>query len=135
MDNNPQDVRLQELMKIVESDEPRFLNYPIRGFAVGRELCILSLAHEAFAEYQLFAVDKSPFKHTMVFSYTFGVESYICTKRDYDMGLRGGYEASPRGFALSSKHRLALEPEVEKMIQDGIVQVFRELSGDSKVRE
>ena len=73
-----------------------------------------------FAEYQLFADEISPFKHTLVFGYTNGNSGYIATKKDYDLGLDGGYEAS-------LKHRLPPEPSVEAKIQEGITNLLSEL--------
>ena len=127
---NPDDQRIPALLELSESGEPRFLPFPMRAFAVGDGLCILSLPHEMFAEYQLFVNDTSPFEHTLVFAYTNGSESYVATKKDYDLGLAGGYEASPMGHAVSGMHRLVLQPSAEQLIEEGIMHLLSELKSE-----
>lgn len=128
VDKHPGFVPHADVLAIAKSGKQGTLRYPIRAIGIGRELCILTLAHEPFCEYQLFAVEKSPFKNTLVFGYVHGVEQYIATRQAYELGMRGGYEASPHGHALMSKHRLALQPAAEDRIQEGILQVMRELT-------
>jgi hypothetical protein len=123
----PADGRFGELLKFVERGKIGTLRYPISGFSVGDELAIIGLAHEPVCSYQLFTVDASPFAHTMVFGYNHGVEQYIATAADYELGHLGGYEAAPHGHALSSKHRLALSPAAEAMIHEGIARVLSQL--------
>jgi neutral ceramidase len=125
--DQPHDKRLRDLLAIAESGKPRFLPFPIRAFAVGDQVCILALPHEMFAEYQLLADKASPFQHTLVFAYTNGCESYVATEKDYRMGDRGGYEASRTGAALVYHHRLPLQANCEKLIHDGIQQLFKQL--------
>ena len=127
VDKTPGFLPHKDVLEIAKSGRRGSLRYPIRGFSVGSELCILTLAHEPFCEYQLFAVEKSPFKNTLVFGYTHGVEQYIATRKAYELGMRGGYEASPHGHALHSKHRLALEPKAADMIEEGILEVMKKL--------
>lgn len=127
VDKNPNFLPHQDVLEIAKSGKQGTLRYPIRGFSFGKDLCILTLSHEPFCEYQLFAVDKSPFKHTLVFGYTHGVEQYIATRSAYELGMRGGYEASPHGHALHSKHRLALQPQAADMIEEGILKVMKKL--------
>ena len=110
----------QRLLERAENGVHETIPLPMRAFAVGDELCILSLPGEMFAEYQLFADETSPFKHTLVFGYTNGNSGYIATKKDYDLGLDGGYEAS-------LKHRLPPEASVEGQIQEGITRLLSEL--------
>ena len=93
----------------------------------GQRDYIRSLPHEPFAEYQLFADEASPFTHALVFAYTNGMESYVATKRELELGVRGGYEASPLGHAASSMHRLPPHPSAEQLIQEGIVRLLNEL--------
>ncbi|MDE0299939.1 MAG: hypothetical protein OXN17_14990 [Candidatus Poribacteria bacterium] len=116
----PGSLHYQRLLERAENDVRESIPLPMRAFAVGDELCILSLPGEMFAEYQLFADEISPFKHTLVFGYTNGNSGYIATKKDYDLGLAGGYEAS-------LKHRLPPEPSVEGHIQEGITRLLSEL--------
>ena len=116
----PNSRHYQRLLERAENGGQESIPLPMRAFAVGNELGILSLPGEMFAEYQLFADDISPFKHTLVFGYTNGNSGYIATKKDYDLGLAGGYEAS-------LKHRLPPEPSVEGQIQEGITRLLSEL--------
>ena len=73
-----------------------------------------------FAEYQLFADETSPFKHTMRCGYSNGSAGHVATKKDWDLGLAGGY-----GAALWNRH--PPDPSARKLIQDGITQLFCEL--------
>ncbi|MDE0316832.1 MAG: hypothetical protein OXM61_18245 [Candidatus Poribacteria bacterium] len=120
----PDDERYEALLAVAKSSEKRTLPFPMSAFAVGDALCFLSVAHELFAEYQLFVDETSPFSHTFVFGYTNGSEVYIATKKDYELGLRGGYEAGPRNHALSGPYRLALLPSVEEQIREEITNLL-----------
>ena len=120
----PDDERYVALLEVAKSGEKRTLPFPISAFAVGNALCFLSVSHELFSEYQLFADETSPFSHTFVFGYTNGSEVYIATKAAYDLGLRAGYEAGPRNHALSGPYRLALVPSVEERIRAEITDLF-----------
>ncbi|MDE0637487.1 MAG: hypothetical protein OXI43_16750 [Candidatus Poribacteria bacterium] len=123
----PDDERYVALLEVAKSGEKRTLPFPMSAFAVGDALCFLSVAHELFAEYQLFVDETSPFSHTFVFGYTNGSEVYIATKKDYELGLRSGYEAGPRNHALSGPYRLALLPSVEKHIHTEITDLLGQL--------
>ena len=116
----PDDERFVALLEVSKSGEKRTLPFPISAFAVGDALCFLSVSHELFAAYQLFADEISPFSHTFVFGYTNGSEVYVATRKAYELGLRAGYEAGPRNHALSGPYRLALEPAVEEQIHTEI---------------
>jgi hypothetical protein len=105
--------------------------YPIRGFAFGTTLCILSLSHESFCDYQLWADRESPYRDTFVFGYTGGVHAYVATARAYRMGLLGGYEASPRRSGLNSRYRTPPEPAAEQIIKRGITDIWRKLAQSS----
>ena len=120
----PNDERFVALLEVAKSGEKRTLPFPMSAFAVGDALCFLSVSHELFSEYQLFADETSPFPHTFVFGYTNGSEVYIATKAAYDLGLRAGYEAGPRNHALSGPYRLALVPSVEEHIRAEITDLF-----------
>ena len=98
------------------------------AFAVGNELCILSLPDETFAEYQLFADEISPFKHTLVFGYTNGRALYIATQKDYELGPNGGYEAwaHPQGVGKYLRPRASSE----QIIRDGITRLLSRLKSD-----
>jgi len=127
IEDNPEDERLKKLLKTAqEGDNRRSLDYPMTAMAIGPDLCILSLPYETFCDYQLFADKVSPFSHTVTLGYCVG-GGYIATAAAYEMGPRGGYEASPFMIALSSKYGLALDPSVEKIIQDGIVELLTKL--------
>jgi neutral ceramidase len=113
-----------ELLEIARSGQPRTMELRIRVFALGDQLCILGLSHEMFAEYHQFVNDVSPFACNMVFAYTNGVESYVATEKDYLLGDKGGYEASPKKAALDYQCRLPLAPEAERLIKAGIVEAL-----------
>ena len=123
----PNDERFVALLDVAKSGEKHTLPFPMSGFAVGDALCFLSVSHELFSEYQLFADEISPFSHTFVFGYTNGSEVYIATKKAYELGLRAGYEAGPRNHALSGPYRLALLPAVEAQIQAEITDLLGKL--------
>ena len=124
---DPQNDFKRELLEIAKDGKRRSMKFPIRAFAVGDELCIVGLPHEVFAEYQLLVHEISPFEHNMVFAYTNGCEGYLGTRKDYELGDRGGYETAPQGAPLLYHGRLAPEPRVEAQIKDGINRVFEEL--------
>ena len=126
----PDDKRYEALLEVAKSGEKRTLPFPMSAFAVGDTLCFLSVAHELFAEYQLFVNETSPFSHTFVFGYTNGSEVYIATKKDYELGLRAGYEAGPRNHALSGPYRLALLPSVEEQIHAEMTDLLQKLKVD-----
>ena len=120
--------RREELLAIAESGEKPTASFPIRAFAMGQDLCMLGMPNEPFAEYHLFANKASAFRHTFAFGYTNGMEYYVGTKKDYELGKNGGYETSPFGAALMFKNRLPLALEAESMIQQGIKTVLRKLA-------
>ena len=125
LSKEPDSRRYQDLLKIAESGEPQFMPFPMRALAVGDELCILTLTGEMFAEYQLFVDEASPFKHTFVFSHVNGIAGYVATKKDYELGPAGGYEAW--GFSSSGPPWLPLAPSAEQLVRDGIMRLLREL--------
>ena len=110
---------LLELLTFSQSNESLRVKLPIRGFCLG-DLCILGLAHEIFAEYHHFINQISPFSDNMVFAYTNGVECYVGTQADYDLGNNGGYETSPMGASLLYQPRLPLSRDSEAKIKDGL---------------
>ncbi len=124
IEDNPEDQRLKKLLETARvGDKLRTLDYPITAMAIGPDLCILSLPYETFCDYQLFADEVSPFSNTVTLGYCLG-GGYIATAAAYEMGSLGGYEASPYMVALNSQYGLALDPSVEKIIQDGIVELL-----------
>ena len=125
---SPDDQRLVELLQISKANKARTMPYPIRGFAFGKALCMLSLPHESFCDYQLWADGESPYAHTLVFGYTGGVHAYVATARAYRMGLLGGYEASPRRSGLNSQYRTPPQPVAEQIIKGGITEIWRSLA-------
>ena len=117
---DPENEDYHWLMDIAKSGERRYEECPMFAFALGNDLCIVCLPGELFAEYQLFADEISPFAHTLVLGDTNGRVGYVATKKDYDLGHAGGYEASSKG-------RLSLDPSVEQVVQDGIRRLLIEL--------
>jgi len=118
---------LQRLLAIAEGRGSGTMPMPIRAVAVGRELCVLTMAHECVAEYQLYADGASPFPHTMAFAYTNGVECYVATADDYRLGERGGYEA----FGSASRYRIASPPApaAEALVRKATRRLFQALRG------
>ena len=102
------------------------MKLPLQAFALGDDLCLLGLAHEPFAAYQLQGEANSPFKQTLVLGYTGGCENYLATAEAYRMGNQGGYEASPFGAAMFYKHRLACKPEVAAQVVAAMTDVLRQ---------
>jgi hypothetical protein len=123
--------QLAGLLALAESGKRRTMPFPMRAVTVGERLCILALPHEPFAEYGLFADKASPFEHTMVLGYTNGMECYVGTKRDYELGERGGYETSPRGAAAMYEAAVPLAPEAEQIIRKGIAKLLKESAAAS----
>ena len=128
--NQPDQNVFDELLEIAKAAKPRQMPFPLSGFAIGDDLCFVFLAHDIFAEYQLFAVEKSPFEHTFVFGYTNGTGSYVGTKKDYLLVLNGGYETSPLGQSRGSSHRLPPQPSAEAQIHAGILKLFERLRAE-----
>ncbi|MDE0299710.1 MAG: hypothetical protein OXN17_13840 [Candidatus Poribacteria bacterium] len=120
LEHDPNSRHRERLLRIIDGGSQEFLSYPMSGFAIGDELCMVFLPSETFAEYQLFADEISPFKYTVVFGYTNRSVGYVATKNDYDLDERGGYEAS-------INHRWPLEPSIEAQIREGITQLFCKL--------
>lgn len=111
---------LGDLVEKAASGVPGTLRFDVNLLAVGSEFCLLAMTHEVFAEYQLWADQNSPFRHTMVLAYTNGCESYVPTDRDFALG---GYEASASpepSAALRYFHRQALRPGTERQIREQI---------------
>lgn len=117
--------RFADLLSIAERGKTQTMRMPIKMFAFGN-LCILGMAHEPFAEYHHFVNEICHFEHNMVFGYTNGLECYIGTKQDYDLGERGGYEASPRGAAFMFESRLPLSGDCETLIKAGLRRLINE---------
>ena len=125
---DPQSECRRELLEMALKKKKRTMRFPMQAFACGHELCILGLPHEMFAEYQLFVEEISPFDHNMVFAYTNGCEDYLGTKKDYQLGDRGGYETAPFEAPLLYHGRLAPQPSVETQIRKGIAKLLGNLN-------
>jgi neutral ceramidase len=121
--------RFAALLKIAEEGKPRSVRCPVTGFAVGDALCVLGLPHDTFSEYARFAGEKSPFGRTVVLGYTNGLECYLATKAGYELGERGGYEASPRGAAFLFESRTPPAPSAEERAKAAVTEVLRKLKG------
>ncbi|MBL8796151.1 MAG: hypothetical protein JNM56_19780 [Planctomycetia bacterium] len=119
--------RRQKLLALAESGRRPTMRFPMRGIALGTDLCILGIPHDVFAEYHQFANKVSPFAHTLVFAYTNGLECYVGTAKDYELGDRGGYETSPQGAALMFESGLPLAAEAEAKVQAGLQGLLRKL--------
>ena len=121
--------RREALLAIAESEQQPTMSFPIRAFAIGKEVCLLGLPHEPFAEYHQFAETVSPFAHTFAFGYTNGLECYVGTRKDYELGDKGGYETSPFGAALMFESKLPLGLEAESQIHAAVKMVLTRLGG------
>jgi neutral ceramidase len=132
MATSEDDPRFERLMQFAQAgDVPRFREYHMRAMAVGDELCILSLPAETFAEYQLYAVDVSPFEHTIVLGFCNGGDGYVATAADYELNAATDYEAGLTGNSFGRNTPLPLDASVEGIIQAGIRQLLADLkAGD-----
>lgn len=112
--------RFAELIAIAKQTQSPKMRLPMRALSIGKEFCLLGMAHEPFAEYHHYVLNRSPFKMNMVLGYTNGLETYLGTAKDYALGERGGYETSPRGAAFMFKDRLPLAAEAEGIVHKEI---------------
>jgi len=122
---------LQGLWKRIKKGSPEPLRFEINALTIGDEWCLLTMPHEVFCEYQLWADLESPFRHTMTLGYTNGCESYVPTDADLALGHLGGYEAAPAPTpgvaALCYRQRTALKVGIEGQIKQGIVRLWGRL--------
>ena len=124
------DKRFEKLLRKAEEGEiPRLVDYPMRAVAIGDDLCILSLPYETFCEYQLYAVEASPFEHTIVLGYSMGGFVYVATAADYDRNARVDYEAGLTGNSLDNWYTLPLDSSAEGIIKEGISRLLGDLNG------
>ncbi|HAP93554.1 MAG TPA: hypothetical protein DCM26_02880, partial [Desulfotomaculum sp.] len=119
-------LRLRDLAAKAERGERQTLRFEMQMLAIGKAWCLLTMPHEVFAEYQLWADKESPFAQTMVLAYTGGCESYVPTDRDFPLG---GYEATQPpekgAAALGYPYRAALKPGTEGQIKSEIRRLFQ----------
>jgi len=116
-----------QLLHYSQSSQLPSVRLPIRAFGIG-DLCVLGLAHEIFAEYHHYINQISPFADNIVLAYTNGVECYVGTEADYDLGDDGGYETSPMGAAFLYQPRLPLSPQSEELIKNGLKHLLGQLT-------
>lgn len=116
---------IQDLIEKARRNEQQNLRFEINALRIGT-FCLITMPHEVFADYQLWAVENSPFEHTFVFGYTNGCESYIPVDSAFEIG---GYEASLSPGLHSSgllyRHRLAMRPGLEGQIKGGISRLWQ----------
>ena len=119
--------RLMERVKSgVKHDGIRF---ELNALAFGDDVCLVTMTDEVFCDYQLWAVENSPARHTMVWAYTNGDEIYVPV--DAALG-EGGYEAAPSptleyASALYYHNALAPRPGAEMAIKTAIGELLGEL--------
>ena len=123
---DPDSTRWRELLEIAGSGEAQFHPLSMRALAVGEALCVLTFTSEMFAEYQLYAEDVSPFRHTFVFSHTNRIPGYVATQKDYDLGPSGGYESW--GHPTRNRPWLPPQPQAEQLVHEGIKRLLGELA-------
>lgn len=120
-------LRLRDLLARAERGERQELRFDVHALTFGREWCLLTMTHEVFVEYQLWADRVLPFHRTMVLAYTNGCESYVPTDADFALG---GYEAGSfpqaKAAALAYRYRVALKPGAEKRLREAITSVALE---------
>ncbi len=130
---NPEDRRFDRLLKSAEEgDVERVRDYPMRAMAVGPDLCILALPYETFVEYQLYAVETSPFTHTIVLGFSNGGDGYVATRAAYELDAPTDYEAGLTGNSLGREHALPLGPATEEIIHRGIDDLLAELHEEQR---
>lgn len=127
----PENDRIRGLLAIAESGKEPVQPLSLRALAVGDELCFLTFTGEMFAEYQLFADEVSPCKHTFVFSHTNGITGYVATRKDYELGPAGGYESW--GHPTANPPWLPPQPQAEQLVHDGIRRILGELAPQRRV--
>ena len=118
---------LQALQAMVEKGHRPEVRFEINAVMLGTEWGLLTMPHEVFCDYALWAEEASPFEHTMTLAYTNGCESYIPTDEDLELGVSGGYEVvsfPAPGAALAYRNRLALRPGVEGQIRETVCRLW-----------
>lgn len=105
------------------------IQFELNALAFGNDVCLVTMTDEVFCDYQLWAVENSPARHTMVWAYTNGCEIYVPV--DAALG-EGGYEAasSPTleyASALYYHNGLALKRGAEAAIKAAIGELLGEL--------
>ncbi len=117
----------QDLLEKMERNEEAQLRFEINGLALGSEFCLLTMPHEVFHHYQLWADRTSQFGRTMVWGYTNACESYIPT--DLYLKTRGPEVAGfpDSGAPLRYRHRRALKPGFEPIIKEHTQDVLSRL--------
>lgn len=118
----------RELALPLQRDVQRTMPFPMRAIAIG-DLCILAVAHELFAEYGRFVEQITPFPHTVMLAYTNGLECYVGTAKDYELGNRGGYEIAADGAARM--FGAALDVGCEARVQEGLRHLLAEARAGS----
>ena len=129
MVQNPEDRRLDRLLRTAQTGPAeRFREYTIQAIQLSDELVILAMPGETFCDYSLFAVNASPYEHTIVLGFSNGGDGYVASRAAYEMGLAGGYEAALTGNSLGNNpYGLPLDPSVEEIINEGIVTLLTDL--------
>jgi len=117
---------VKAIMRDAKTDGIRF---ELNALAFGRDFCLLTLTDEVFCDYQLWTVENSPAKHTMVWAYTNGCEIYVPVDAAFS---EGGYEAAPSpsleyASALYYHNGLALKPGTERAIKTAIGKLLSDL--------
>ena len=115
---------LRGLLKSAEAGESVKIRMEMTAIMAGSEWAMLTLSHEPFAEYALWAGDNCPFESMMVLGYTDGCESYVATDEALSLGDRGGYEVQGfptyGGAAWCYLKRVPLRTGAERQIKAAI---------------
>jgi neutral ceramidase len=128
MERNPDDHRYNRLLTFAqEGPAEQFREYTIQATQLSDELVILAMPGETFCDYSLFAVDASPYEHTIVLGFSNGGDGYVGSRAAYELGLAGGYETALTGNSLGRNPPLPLDASVEEIIHEGIVELLTDL--------
>jgi len=123
---------LHQLLQRAQRGELEPLRFEINMVAIGDQWCLLTMPHEVFVEYQLWASQSSPFPQMMIWAYTNGCECYVPTDEALSLGVRGGYEAGTfpafGTAALAYRQRPALRVGIEGQIKEGVTRLWQRLA-------
>ena len=96
--NKDDEHRMKQLKKIRDfmdrAAEPPPRRFGATAVMMEQDWCLVAMAGEMFCQYELWIDKNAPFKHTMTFAYTNGIEGYIAVDEALRLGPKGGYEAA-----------------------------------------
>lgn len=120
------------LGRVAAGEVHESLDLDMAALAFGDALCLVGLGAEAFYAYQGICRRVSPWARTMVLAYVNGATCYLPTGGEF---ARRGYEtagadyADPGGCAFKRHGTLALTPECESAVRNGVATMLAGLWG------